>query len=108
MVGYSKRHDPLVPSASKGNSKFEILLVQIFNLKQKAKSNILSYYRKKPNFYSSRKQSMVPLDKVLPCVNVKQKIWLHKAFPAIIQAYSSIFRTLSDPGIFRTVAYPEP
>ena len=45
----------------KGNSKFEILLVKIFNLKQK-KSNIVATI-KKSKIYSSSKQSTVPLDK---------------------------------------------
>ena len=56
---------PLAPLVPKGNTKFEILLVKIFSLKQKTKSNTSSYYRKKSNFYSSRKQCMVPLDKGL-------------------------------------------
>ena len=33
-------------SASKGNSKFKILLVKIFILKQKTKSNASTYYKK--------------------------------------------------------------
>ena len=36
--GYIKIHGPRLP-APKGNSKFEILLVKIFSLKQKNKSN---------------------------------------------------------------------
>ena len=32
----------------------------------------------------------------------------NQAYPAIIQTYSGIFRTLYIPGIFRTVVYPEP
>ena len=51
----------------KVNSKF----VKIFSLKQKEKSNTSSYYTQKTNFYSSRKQCMVPLDKGLQWVNVK-------------------------------------
>ena len=35
-----------VLSAAKGKSKFEILLVKIFSLKQKIKSNTSSYYNK--------------------------------------------------------------
>ena len=45
----------------KGNSKVEALLVKIFSIK------------KKSNFCFPRKQSMVPLDKGLQWVNVKQK-----------------------------------
>ena len=30
------------------------------------------------------------------------------AYPGIIQAYSGIFKTLCNPGMFRTVVYPEP
>ena len=32
----------------------------------------------------------------------------NQAYPGIIQAYSGIFKTLCNPGIFRTVAYSEP
>ena len=32
----------------------------------------------------------------------------NQAYPGIIQAYSGIFKTLCNPGIFRTVVYPEP
>ena len=32
----------------------------------------------------------------------------NQAYPGIIQVYSSIFKTLCNPGIFRTVIYPEP
>ena len=31
----------------------------------------------------------------------------NQAYPGIIQAYSGIFKTLCNPGIFRTVAYSE-
>ena len=58
-------------SLTKRNSKFEALLVEIFSLKQTTKSNISSYYRKNQIFYSSRKRSMVPLDKGLQWVNLK-------------------------------------
>ena len=30
------------------------------------------------------------------------------AYPGIIQAYSGIFKILCNPGIYRTVVYPEP
>ena len=55
-----------------GKSKFETLIVKIFSLKQKA-NQILSAATEKNNFFSSRKQSKVPLDKVLQWRNVKQK-----------------------------------
>ena len=68
---------------------------------------------KKSNFHFPRKQYMVPLDKELQWVNVKQKLnadlgtFRHnQAYPRIIHAYSSIFKTLFNPGIFRTVVYP--
>ena len=32
----------------------------------------------------------------------------NQAYPGIIQAYSGIFKTLCNPGILRTVVYPEP
>ena len=44
-----------------------------FSLKQTNKSNTFSYYRKKTNFVSSRKQPMVPLDKRLQWENVDEK-----------------------------------
>ena len=43
------------PSGPKGNCKCEILLVKIFNLKQKAKSNTSSYYRVKIKFLLFKK-----------------------------------------------------
>ena len=45
-------------------SKSEILIVKIFSLKQKA-NQILSATLEKINFFLSRKQSVVHLDKVL-------------------------------------------
>ena len=71
----------------KDNNKFEILIAKIISLKQKA-SQILSATIEKINFFLSRKQSMLPLDKVLQWRNVKQK-------PSgrfnNIHAYSGIF-----------------
>ena len=32
----------------------------------------------------------------------------NQTYPGIIQAYSDILTTLSCPGIFKTVVYPEP
>ena len=32
----------------------------------------------------------------------------NQQYPGIIQTYSGIFKTLCNPGIFRTVVYPEP
>ena len=32
----------------------------------------------------------------------------NQAYPGIIQAYSDIFKTQCNPGIFKTVVYPEP
>ena len=52
-----------------------------------------------------RKRSVIPLDKELQRVNVKQKPFRQ------IQAHSGIiklFKTLCKPGIFRAVVYPEP
>ena len=48
----------------KGNTKFEILFLKIFRLKQKI-NQILSATIKKINFLSERKQSMVLLGKGL-------------------------------------------
>ena len=52
---------PMASSASKGNSKFEILLVKIFSLKQN-KWNTFPATLKKSIFFSSRKQPQVPSD----------------------------------------------
>ena len=38
--------DTFPPTVPKGNSKFKILLVKIFSLKQKMKSKTSSYFRK--------------------------------------------------------------
>ena len=58
---------------------------------------------------------MVPLDKRLQWVNVKQAIQTNlgtfrhnQTYPGIIPAYSGIFRALCYPDIFKTVLYPEP
>ena len=58
---------------------------------------------------------MVPLDKGLHWVNIKQAIQTNlgtfrhnQTYPGIIQAYSGIFGTLSFPDIFKTVVYPAP
>ena len=52
---------PLAPSTLKGNSKFEILLVKVFSLKQKQ----IKYFQllKKSHFVASRKQPHFPSDK---------------------------------------------
>ena len=96
LVGYIKFHGPPVPSIPKCNSKFEIFLVKIFKYYRKLPATI----EKIPNFYSSRKQSMVPLDKGLQWVNVKQKPFRH------IQANSGIIRHIQE--FFRHIqAYSE-
>ena len=60
------------PSAPKGNSKFEILLVKMLSLKKQ--NQILPTTIEKSNFYFPRKPwSLVFLDKRLQWVNVKQK-----------------------------------
>ena len=55
---------------------------------------------------------MVPLDKKLQWVNVKQKHpdrYRHiQTLWSISRNYSGIFQTLSNPGIIRVVVYPEP
>ena len=70
FIGYIEIDAPL---AHKGNIEFKILLVKTFSLKKNTKSNTSDYYKKKLVFYSSGKQIMVPLDKGLQWVNVKQK-----------------------------------
>ena len=91
---HNRCHFWTVLSPAKGKSKFEILIVKIFILKQKAnkyfqllKSNTFSCYKKKI-FFSSRKQSMVPLEKVLQWRIVKQS-YLNRFNN--IHAYSRIF-----------------
>ena len=58
---------------------------------------------------------MVLLDKELQWVTLKKAIHTdlgilrhNQAYPGITLAYSGIFKTLCNPGIFRTVVYPEP
>ena len=55
---------------------------------------------------------MVPLDKKLQWVNVKQKHpdrYRHiQTLWSISRNYSGIFQTLSNPGIIRAVVYPNP
>ena len=50
---------PPVPLVPKGNKKFEILLVKVWNEKQIQYFQLL---KKNLNFVSSRKQSHVPLE----------------------------------------------
>ena len=75
IIGWAY-HDSRPPalSALEGNSKFEILLIKIFSLKRKTKSNTSTYYKRKSSFYSSRRHSIVPSDKGLQWVNAKQAI----------------------------------
>ena len=68
---YSTR--PAAPSHPKGNSKFETLLVKIFQLKQKTNQR-LSATIEKTKFFSSRKQPHFPLDNILQSGNVKQRL----------------------------------
>ena len=63
-VGVYQDSQPSVPSIPKGNSKFEILLVKTFSLKQKRKSNTSSYYRKNQTFTL---QKSSPLNEGLQC-----------------------------------------
>ena len=67
---------PSAPSVPKGKSKIQILLVKMFSLKQKAKSNNSRYFRE--NFFFLRH---------------------NQTYPGIIQVYLGIFGTLSDSGI---------
>ena len=70
--------------------------------------------KKKSNFCYWGKQSMIPFsDKWLQWVNAKpfrqiSGIFRHnQAYPGITQTYSGIFKTLCNPGVFRTLVYPE-
>ena len=56
--GYIKIHGSRL-TPPKGNSKFKILLVKIFNLKQRNESDTST---EKSDFISSRKQAIVPSD----------------------------------------------
>ena len=71
------------PSTLKGNSRFEILLVKIFSLKQKHKSNTSSNYRKELNFVSSGNQ----VD-----LGIFKGISAYSGIFKDIQAYSGIMR----------------
>ena len=105
------------PPAPKGNSKLEILLVKIFNLKQKT-SRTLPATIEKINFVFSKKRSMAPLNNGLQWGNIKQnpfkqiyacsRIFRHIQIKSgIFRNYSGIFRTLCNPGIFKTMVYSE-
>ena len=59
-AAYQDSRSP-APLIHKGNSKFEMLFVNIFNLKQKI-TQIFQLIQKKLNFVSSRKQPYVPAD----------------------------------------------
>ena len=106
-------------STPKGNSKFEILLLKNIQSKTKNKVKYFQLLSKKSNFYSSRKQSVVPLDTGLQLVNVNQKplreIWAHSGIIRHIQelfrqfqAYSESFVTLAYSELSRTLTYLEP
>ena len=58
-------------SVPKNNRKSETFLVKIFSLKQQ--NQIPPATTKKSNLHFPRKRSMIPLDKELQWVNVKQK-----------------------------------
>ena len=68
---YSTR--PAAPSDPKGDSKFETLLVKIFQVKQKTNQR-LSATIEKTKFFSPRKQPHFPLDNILQSGNVKQRL----------------------------------
>ena len=57
LIGYIKIHSsqPPASSAPKGDSKFEILLVKIFGLKQIKKNQILPATREKIKFLLFKK-----------------------------------------------------
>ena len=109
-----KIQSPPAPWAPKRNSKFKTLLVQIFSLKTTTTKKIKYFQlllQKRSNFFPPRKQSVVPLDKGLQWVNVKQKIFRQiQTHPRIIQEYSEPCITLTylklryvqNPDTFRT------
>ena len=103
--------DPFGPFGPHG--KFKVLLAKISRLKQKTKSNTSSYYRKNP-ILSFREDSLWFLQITMgKCKTKANQIDLgiirhNEAYSGIIQAYSSIFKTLCNPGIFRIVVHAEP
>ena len=136
MIAVSKDSLPLAPLGPKGNSNFEILLVEIFSPKQK---KILPATIEKINFVSLGKQPHVPSDNkrrwnivtrnglsvfpfLMTIVKIKQSpsgrfrhihaysgILRHdQTYSGIILAYSGILRTLCNSGIFKTLVYSEP
>ena len=95
---YQDSRSPAV--GPKGNSKFEILLLQIFSLKPKKKQ--VKYFQ--------------PLQKTILgsfILGFTMRKCKAKAVQADFQvrnypAYSGIFRTLCSPNIFRTLVYLDP
>ena len=123
---------PPAPSAPKGNNKFEILLVKIFSLKPKNKSNTFHSYRKNQILFLQENSAMFiqTINFVEISITTRSTgrfrhiqeyshIFRHiltysgifrknQTYPGIIQAYSGIFRTLCNLGIFRTLVYSKP
>ena len=117
---YQDSRSPAV--GPKGNSKFEILLLQIFSLKPKKKqvryfqplqktilgSFILGFTMRKCKAKAVQADFQVN-SRTLPHIRAYSNIFRHnQAYSGIVQAYSGIFRTLCSPDIFRTLVYLDP
>ena len=99
------------PSGCKDNSKFEILLAKIFSIRQKA-NQILSATLRKIKFVSSKKQPKnITMKKFkAKVIQADEGIFTHILVYSDIFKHKktiSIFRTLCNPGLFRTLAYTE-
>ena len=103
-------------SVSKGNCKFETLLVKIFSLKSKTKKwNTSSYFRKsysllsKKTVYCSFRCGITMGECKTKAIQTNLGSFRYnKTYPGIIQAYSGMFRTLCYPDKFKTAVYSEP
>ena len=100
---------------SKRSSKFETLLAKIFRLRTKTKIKYIELLQKKLKLLFSKKTVYCSNYKITmrECktkdIQTNFGTFNHKRkYPGIIQAYSGMSRTLYQPGIFKTVAYPEP
>ena len=102
------------------------ILVKIFSIKQKNKSNTSSYYRKNQLFSLQEKSLAFLLQTTYNfqfCINIeisnqtfkltrdyngeiKLKPFMHiSAYPGMLRNYSGILKSLCNLGIFRTMVY---
>ena len=101
---------PLDPLGPQRCSKFHILPVKIFSLKQRTKQilpatieKITFLLFKKIVYGSFRKGITIGKCKTKAIQRDLGTFRHNRAYPKTIQGYSGIFRTLCNPGMFRNV-----